>query len=117
MTDRTKLQIVEEEIKEVLRKHNVAASVSIHQPGIALGFLFLNTDYSCVYQIDDENFVMKCTQEDIEDSEIRHEKIKNTSNMLHLIYQTNYRTGKFLEIMSNDLDYKSNLKQIDFNEN
>ncbi len=85
MNPETKLKVVAEEIKDILKKYDVAGSVVIHTPGFGEYFLHLNTSYSCAYYYNDEFVHIRSKQEDYNSIEDRNRMQENTANMLHIL--------------------------------
>lgn len=99
-----KLKMVAEEIKEVLRRHNLAASVSLHSPGHGEHFVYMNTDYSCAYMYEDTGVRFYSKLKDYKNREEQMEKQKNTSNMLEILEQITKRNLIILYQMSEKFD-------------
>ena len=49
-----KLKQAAEEIKEILRKHDIAGAIGLHTPGHGEFFLHVHTSYSCAYMYEDD---------------------------------------------------------------
>lgn len=80
-----KLKVIAEEIKEILKKHDVAGAVALHTPGHGEYFVTLNPSYSCVYQVKDEEIRLYAKKADFATIEEYTEKVTNSSNMLVLL--------------------------------
>lgn len=80
-----KLKVAAEEIKEILRKHDLAGAIQLHAPGHGEYFVHLNPSYSCAYMYNDNEvrFYSKIT--DYKSREDQLQKQANTSNMLKIL--------------------------------
>lgn len=81
-----KLKKVMEEIKEILLKHDIAATVALHTPGYAEYLNHITPSYSCA-TIDELNgkFALKAKKEHFLNEAERINKLSATSNMLNLL--------------------------------
>ena len=84
----TTLKIAAEEIKEVLRKHNLAAAVALHSPGHGEYFVHLNPSYSCAYMYQDNEVRFYSKAADYKTPTEQLEKQADTANMLKLLTET-----------------------------
>jgi hypothetical protein len=84
-TPETTLKAAAEEIKEVLRKHNIAAAVALHSPGHGEYFVHLNPSYSCAYMYQDNEVRFYSKKEDYKTPTEQLEKQADTANMLKLL--------------------------------
>ena len=80
-----KLKVVAEEIKEILRKHDVAGVVSLHAPGHGEHFIHINPSYSCAYMYNDNEIRFYSKKADYKSPEEQLKKQANTSNMLRIL--------------------------------
>jgi hypothetical protein len=80
-----KLKVAAEEIKEILRKHDIAASVALHSPGHGEFFLHLNPSYSCAYIYNDNELRFYSKKEDYNSREEQFEKQTSTVNMMRIL--------------------------------
>lgn len=80
-----KLKVAAEEIKEVLRKHNLAAAVALHSPGHGEYFVHLNPSYSCAYMYNDQEVRFYSKRQDYKTQEEQIQKQADTGNMLKLL--------------------------------
>jgi len=81
-----KLKVAMEDIKEILKKHDIAGSVVIQTPGYAEYLLHIKPSYSCARL--DENGIMKfkAKKDDFgSDARKRDQQIADTANMLNLL--------------------------------
>jgi len=80
-----KLKVAAEEIKEILRKHNLAAAVALHSPGHGEYFVHLNPSYSCAYMYQDNEVRFYSKKEDYKTPTEQIEKQADTGNMLKIL--------------------------------
>lgn len=80
-----KLKVIAEEIKEILRKHDVAGAVSLHTPGHGEHFVHLTPSYSCVYVVSDNEIRIHSKKENYKSREEQHKKQEDSANMLHIL--------------------------------
>lgn len=102
-----KLKIVAEEIKEILRKHDVAGAIALHAPGYGEHFIHFNTSYSCAYMVNDNEVRLYSKKEDYKTPEEQLQKQADTSNMLKLLVDLTGMNFMSLEELSNMLDKKT----------
>lgn len=90
-----KLLAVAEEIKEILRKHDITGAVTLHDAlpatqghldinGFGEYFMHLNSSYSCAYQYNENEVRFNTRNLDIPQEEKRF-KAAATSNMLKIL--------------------------------
>lgn len=95
MTPKTKLKVAAEEIKDILRKHDIAASIALHTPGHGEFINHLNPSYSCVYQYDDNELRIHSKREKYNSLAEQLDHQENTANMLRMLAEMvghNYMT-------------------------
>lgn len=80
-----KLKSATEEIKDILRKHDLAGSVALHSPGHGEYFIHLNPSYSCAYRYEDESIRFYSKLKDYKSVEDQLQKQADTSNMLRIL--------------------------------
>lgn len=80
-----KLKKAMEEMKEILRKHDIAGVVVLHTPGHSEYLNHLNPSYSCASINGEGNLDIKASSKHFSSDAERFNKIKDTSNMLHLL--------------------------------
>jgi hypothetical protein len=80
-----KLKVVAEEIKEILRKHDVAGVIALHSPGHGEHFIHINPSYSCAYMYDDNEIRFYSKKSDYKNPEEQWKKQADTSNMLRIL--------------------------------
>lgn len=85
MTPETKLKVAAEEIKEILKKHDIAASVALHTPGHGEYFVHLNPSYSCAYMYNDYEVRFYSKASDFSKPETQLQRQADTSNMLKIL--------------------------------
>lgn len=74
-----------EEVKQVLQKHNIAGVVVLHTPGFSEYLYHLTPTYSCASIASNGNMVFKGAKKHYDDEADRHNKLKDTANMLTLL--------------------------------
>jgi hypothetical protein len=81
-----KLKKAMEEIKEILRKHDIAGTVTLHTDGHAEYLNHITPSYSCA-NIDELNgrFELRAKKIHFSNEAERHNKLRATSNMLSLL--------------------------------
>ena len=104
MNPQLKLKVVAEEIKEILKKHDVAGSVSLHLPGHGEYFFHLHTSYSCVYRYQEDQVRFYSKRQDFKTLEEQKIKSENTSNMLMILTQCTATTFSQLKTMHEAFD-------------
>jgi hypothetical protein len=108
MSPETKLKTAAEEIKEVLRKHDLAGAIAIQTPGVGEHFVHFNTSYSCAYVLEDNEVRVICNPENFANPEERIEKLTHTANMLKILQEAtayNYSCVKqILDTISNKVE-------------
>lgn len=82
MSPETKLKVAAEEIKEILRKHDIAASIVLHTPGHGEFLNHILTSYSCAYQYEDESIRFYSKAKDFDSPEAQFKSQESTANML-----------------------------------
>lgn len=80
-----KLKVAAEEIKEILKKHDLAGTIGLHSPGYGEYFIHLGPSYSCAYIYTDDEVHFYSKRRDFATAEEHEEKKKNTANMLHVL--------------------------------
>jgi hypothetical protein len=106
MTPTVKLKIVAEEIKEVLRRHDVAAALALHTPGHGEFVLHLNPSYSCVFMYEDDAIRINSKLENYASPEEQLQHQTNSSNMLRVLMELSAVNFQSLEGLSSMLDKK-----------
>lgn len=81
----TKLKVAAEEIKDILRKHDLAGVVALHAPGHGEYFTHINTSYSCAYMYNDSEVRFYSKRQDFNTQQQQILKQANTSNMLRIL--------------------------------
>jgi hypothetical protein len=85
MSGDTKLKVAAEEIKEILKKYDIAAAVVLHTPGHGEYFVQLNPSYSCAYMYNDNEVRFYSKKADYKTVDEQVQKQADTSNMLRLL--------------------------------
>lgn len=112
MTPQTKLKVAAEEIKEILKKHDIAGAVVLHTKGHGEHFIHLNTSYSCAYIYDDDHVRFRAKAEDYDTVEQRNEAQQSTANMLHILTECTGKNYLALEPLSKKIDELTNAKHF-----
>ena len=108
MKAETKLKVAAEEIKEILRKHDIAASVALHAPGHGEYFVHLNPSYSCAYMYNDNEVRFHSKSSDYKTPGEQLKKQKFTSNMLKILADTTAMNFDILQNLSKVFDRLTN---------
>lgn len=85
MNGDVKLKVVAEEIKEILKKHDVAGAVVLHTPGFGEYFFNIHTSYSCAYHYKEDEVRFYSKKENFKSPEEQKKKSEDTSNMLKIL--------------------------------
>lgn len=85
MASETKLKVAAEEIKDILRKHDIAGAVALHTPGHGEFINHILTSYSCAYQYEDNSVRFYSKKEDYSSPEEQHKQQESTANMLSVL--------------------------------
>ena len=104
MTPETKLKVVAEEIKEILRKHDVAGAFAIQTYGHGEFVLHLTTSQSCAYQYNDNEIRFYSKSSDYNSKEEQLQKQATTANMLRILTKTVAQNFVTLDNMSAKFD-------------
>lgn len=99
-----KLKVAAEEIKDVLRKHDLAGAVALHSPGHGEFVLHLNPSYSCAYIYNDNEIRFYNKSTDYATVEEAKEKVMATANMLSLLADITGRNFMMINSMSETFD-------------
>lgn len=113
MKSNGKLKQAAEEIKDILRKHNIAGAVQLHTPGHGEYFMHFNTDYSCAYIYNEEEVRFYSKAADYASKEDQLAKQRNTSNMLHILSNITRINMNNLTVMSEGFDKVVNAEHND----
>lgn len=81
-----KLKKAMEEIKAILKKHDIAGSVVLHAPGFSEYLNHINTSYSCL-KFEGDNLRFKTKGRPLE-------HINDTVNMISHLAETSLRVGR-----------------------
>lgn len=102
-----KLKVAAEEIKEILKKHDIAGVVGLHTPGHGEHILHLSTSYSCAYIYNDNEIRFYSKLKDYNSKEEQMQKQVDTVNMLHILTHVTGVSFMTLEGCSRKLDDKT----------
>ena len=80
-----KLKQAAEEIKEILKKHDIAGAIGLHTPGHGEYLLHVHTSYSCAYMYEDDCIRFNIASNNPDDNEKRDQCNTDTSNMLKVL--------------------------------
>jgi hypothetical protein len=105
-----KLKVAAEEIKEILRKHDLAAVVSLHSPGHGEYFAHLNPSYSCAYMYNDNEVRFYSKSTDYKTQEEQIQKQADTSNMLKVLTDITAFNFGYIHPLSETFDKLTNAK-------
>lgn len=108
--DQLKLKTAAEEIKDILRKHDIAASMLLHTPGHSEYVNHLLTSYSCAYQYEDESIRFYCKSKEFKTKDEQINKLSATSNMLKMLTDGVGSNFMMLEPLSRKFDGLVNAK-------
>lgn len=104
MTPELKLKSAAEDIKEVLRKYDIAAALALHTPGHGEFVLHLNPSYSCVFMVEDDTIRINSQLENYASLEEQTEHLIASSNMLRVLLELSAINFQNLEALSNLID-------------
>jgi hypothetical protein len=104
MNTKTKLKVAAEEIKEILRKHDLAGAVSLHSPGHGEFFIHLNPSYSNAYMYNDNEVRFHSKRSDFKTLEEQLQKQADTSNMLKILMDITAMNFGYIQQMSETFD-------------
>ena len=104
MNTETKLKIAAEEIKEILRKYDLAGAVSLHSPGHGEYFIHLNPSYSNAYIYNDNEVRFYSKRKDFKTLEEQLKKQADTSNMLKILMDVTAMNFGYIQQMSEVYD-------------
>ncbi|PIF33010.1 hypothetical protein CLU81_3580 [Flavobacterium sp. 9] len=111
-TPDTMLKVAAEEIKEILRKYNIAAAVSLHTPGHGEHFVHLNPTYSCAYIYNENEVRFYSKREQYNSLAEQLEKQTTTSNMLIILKQITAYNFTVLMQLSDSFDELTNAEHF-----
>lgn len=110
MKPETKLKIAAEEIKEILRNHDIAGSIVLHTPGHGEFINHFLTSYSCAYQYEDDSIRFYSKRKDYKTKEDQIKKQRDTANMLRVLMEQIGRNFMMIEPLSKKFDQLTNAK-------
>lgn len=105
-----KLKVAAEEIKEILKKHDIAGAIVLHSPGHAEYFVQLNPSYSCAYMYNDNEVRFYSKKQDYKSLDEQIKKQEDTSNMLKLLTDCTAFNFGSLHYLSQQIDELTNAK-------
>lgn len=101
-----KLKMAMEEIKETLRKHDVAALIVLHKPGFGEYYFKVDTTYSCA-RLDEKTGLMRIKAKAAElpgGAAQREQLLADTANMFKILCDVGYDTLEMIENVSKVVD-------------
>ena len=108
-----KLKMAMEEIKEILKKHDIAASVVLHTPGWAEYLLRIDPSYSCA-TLSEKGIRVKAKAEDFGGNvDLLGEVLTNTANMLHNLHTVGLHNSTALGEVSKQVDQLLESQHLD----
>lgn len=107
-----KLKKAMEEIKHIIKRYDIGASVVLHTPGNSEYFINLTPSYSCCKLNGDELRIRARLKEDFNgDKRAQIQKLTDTVNMIDLLGSTSEKTAlnlfNTLELVKTKLDIES----------
>lgn len=106
MKPETKLKSAAEDIKEVLRKYEMAGAIALHLPGHGEHVLHLLTPYSCAYQVEDNEIRLHAISQNYPNVEAHAEHIRTTADMLVMLKHLSATNFKNIDLMLDSLKKK-----------
>lgn len=99
-----KLKIATEEIKQILQKHDIAASVVLHTPGFSEYLLHITPSYSCAW-LENGGIRVRAKKEDYNgDEAMRNKRLTDTVNMIRLLSDTTGQNALALLEVADHID-------------
>lgn len=112
MSPETKLKVAAEEIKEILKKYDIAGAVQLHTPGHAEYFIHLNPSYSCAYRYNENEVRFYCKRVDFPTQEAQIQKLTDTANMLQLLTDVTAFNFGHLHALSKTINKETNAQHF-----
>lgn len=107
-----KLKVAAEEIKAILKKHDIAAAIVLHTPGHAEFVLEIEPSYSCAKLIPN-GVHFKAKREDYNDELKRNQVVSDTVNMLSLLSDVTAQNAMNLITVAEQLEKILDVEHID----
>lgn len=98
-----KLKKAMEEIKAIVKKYDISASVVLHTPGNSEFLLEITPSYSCA-KLNHDHIHFKAKKEDFNNELLRMQTIADTSNMMNLLGETLGKNALMLMQVSDEFD-------------
>lgn len=108
MNTETKLKVAAEEIKDILRKYDLAGTVALQSPGYGEYFVHLNPSYSCAYVYNDKEIRFYSKKEDYNTKEEQIKKQADTANMLKILSDLTAFAFGYVNPLSKSFDKLTN---------
>lgn len=112
MSPELKLKTAAEEIKDILRKHDIAASIVLHTPGHGEFLNHFLTSYSCAFQYEDESIRFYSKKEDFDSQEEQLKQQESTANMLRMLTEQVGRNFMMLKPITEKFDKITNAQHV-----
>ncbi len=110
-----KLKMAAEEIKAIIKKYNIGASIVLHTPGHAEYVNALAPSYSCA-TVNGDSIRFKASKADFDgDVKAMEKKVADTANMLRLLSEVVSKNAMMLIEMSEKFDKVSGADHGDTN--
>lgn len=107
-----KLKKAAEEIKEILKKHDIAGMCVLHTPGFAEYINDISPSYSCAKR-EGDGIRIKASKDFYGSSAVRDKALSDTSNMLHTLSDVGGKQVLLLMSVSDQLDKLVNAEHED----
>lgn len=104
MNPETKLKVAAEEIKEILKKHDIAGAVQLHTPGHGEYFFHIHPSYSIAYLYQDDQVRIYSKRSDFKTLEEQKFKNVSTANMLRILTDITAINFSHLKTLSDEVD-------------
>ena len=107
-----KLKVAAEEIKAILKKHDIAAAIVLHTPGNAEFVLEIEPSYSCAKKLSN-GVHFKAKKEDYNDELKRNQVVCDTVNMFSLLSEVTAQNAMNLITVAEQLEKIVDVEHID----
>lgn len=98
-----KLKKAAAEIKAIIKKYDIAASIVLHTPGHAEFLLEITPSYSCA-KLNHDHVHFKAKKEDFNDEQKRMQTISDTANMMNCLSEVVAKNAMMLINVSEQFD-------------
>lgn len=124
MNNANKLKQAAEDIKDVLRKHDITGAVVLHGPPNEVGgtgfgefLIHITSSYSCAYMYEDNSVRFYSKRKDYNSREEQEEKLRVTANMVRILTDGCAVNFLNLEQLGKVIDKSVNATHIKMNKN